>query len=59
MAILTQLDNLTAIKQLVYEEGRISPKELLAALDSDFEGYEHIQELLLAAPEIRQRRPRC
>ncbi len=44
-------DSLTAIKQLVYEEGRISPKELLAALDSDFEGYEHIRELLLAAPK--------
>ncbi|MGI6641541.1 MAG: pyruvate formate lyase family protein [Limnochordia bacterium] len=44
-------DSLTAIKKLVYEEKRISPEELLAALDANFEGYEHIREQLLAAPK--------
>lgn len=44
-------DSLTAIKKLVYEEKRISPQELLKALDANFEGYEHIREMLLAAPK--------
>lgn len=44
-------DSLTAIKNLVYERNEISPKELLAALDSDFEGYEELRNKLRQEPK--------
>ncbi len=44
-------DSLTAIKLLVYDQRRVSPEDLLAALDADFEGHEELRELLLAAPK--------
>lgn len=40
-------DSLSAMKKLVYDEGLISPQELLIALKCDFEGYEVIQNMLL------------
>lgn len=40
-------DSLAAIKQLVFEEKRISKGELLAALKNNFEGYEIIRTMLL------------
>lgn len=40
-------DSLAAMKQLVYDEQVIDAKELLAALQSDFKGYEIIQTMLL------------
>lgn len=39
-------DSLTAIKETVYDKKRITPKQLLEALDADFEGYDEIRELL-------------
>lgn len=44
-------DSLTAIKKLVYEEKKISPDVLVAALKNNFKGYEEIQKELLAAPK--------
>ncbi len=44
-------DSLTAIKKYVYDEKRISPKELADALKNNFNGYEEIQTLLLSAPK--------
>jgi pyruvate-formate lyase len=44
-------DSLTAIKQLVYDERRITKQELLDALDADFEGYEALRRQLLDAPK--------
>ena len=40
-------DSLAAIKQLVYEEKKIAPGELLDALTNNFEGYEVIRSMLL------------
>jgi len=40
----------TGIK-LIYEEKKLSWDELLKALDSDFEGYEHIRQMCLAVPK--------
>lgn len=46
-------DSLTAIKKLVFEEKRIAPATLLAALRADFAGYEKERQLLLhAAPKF-------
>lgn len=44
-------DSLTAIKQLVYEEKKITPSELAKALSDNFRGHEEIRSLLLAAPK--------
>lgn len=44
-------DSLTAIKKLVYEENKISPDELAAALKNNFKGYETLQKQLLNAPK--------
>ncbi|MCF7802622.1 MAG: hypothetical protein K9N57_00365 [Candidatus Marinimicrobia bacterium] len=44
-------DSLTAIKQLVYEDERMSKSELLEALDSNFERYEDVRRLLRNAPK--------
>lgn len=44
-------DSLAAIRQLVYEEKKIAPKTLLKALKSNFQGYEDVRDMLLAAPK--------
>lgn len=44
-------DSLTAIKKYVYDEKRISPQTMAQALKHNFEGYEEIQKMLLAAPK--------
>jgi len=45
-------DSLAALKKLVFEERRISPQTMMAALKADFQGYEVEQALMLnKAPE--------
>lgn len=44
-------DSLTAIKDLVYDRGLLTPGQLLDALANDFEGYERERRLLLDAPK--------
>jgi formate C-acetyltransferase len=45
-------DSLMAVQKLVFEEGEVSPEELLDALRTDFEGREALrQRLLLGAPK--------
>ncbi len=44
-------NSLLAIKQLVYDEKKIDPDTLIAALDANFEGYEEIQQMLLNVPK--------
>jgi formate C-acetyltransferase len=53
-AIIDVADSLTAIKHLVFEEKKLTLKELLDALDSNFEGErgEEIRQLCLAAPKF-------
>ena len=44
-------NSMTAIKKLVFEEERISIKQLKEALAADFEGYEDIQRMCIEAPK--------
>lgn len=43
----TVADSLAAIKKLVYEEKKVSMAELVRALDANFEGYEHVHQMLM------------
>jgi len=45
-------DALMAIKKLVFDEKRISPQELISALDADFEGYTELRNLLRECPKM-------
>ena len=40
-------DSLSALKKLVFEEKRISPEEMQAALKADFAGYDKVQAMCL------------
>ncbi|MFC1870125.1 glycyl radical protein [Chloroflexota bacterium] len=51
VATIDLADSLAAIKKMVFEEKKISMKELLKALKADFEGYEEIHKMLLNAPK--------
>jgi formate C-acetyltransferase len=44
-------DALAAVKKVIYEEGSVDKKELLAALDADFEGYTPLRNKLLSCPK--------
>jgi choline trimethylamine-lyase len=45
-------DSLAAVRKLVYEDKRVAPDELVAALKNDFVGYEHLWRMLMyAAPK--------
>lgn len=44
-------NSLTAIKQAVFEDKKITAQELMEALDHNFEGYEAVQKLLLDQPK--------
>ncbi len=45
-------NSLAAIKKLVFEDRRITLKELKEALDADFKGFENIQQMCLSAPKF-------
>ena len=44
-------DSLAAVKKLVFDDKVITMKELLDAVDADFEGYDEIRKLCLEAPK--------
>ncbi len=44
-------DSITAIKKNVFEDKKVTMKELLNAMDHNWEGYEDIQQLMLNAPK--------
>jgi len=44
-------DSLSAIKKCVFEDGSVGKKELLNALKNNFDGYEDVRKLLMAAPK--------
>ncbi len=44
-------DSLTAIRKLVFEDKKITMDELCDALDANFQGYEELHKMLLAAPK--------
>ena len=45
-------DSLTVIKQLVFDEKKITMAELCDALDHNFKGYEELHQMLLNAPKF-------
>lgn len=49
--LVTAADALAAIKKVVYQEKRITLKEVVEALDSDFAGFEDVRKMLLNAPK--------
>jgi pyruvate formate-lyase/glycerol dehydratase family glycyl radical enzyme len=53
-AIVDTADSLTAIKKLVFDDGKLTMDELLNALDNNFEGErgEEIRQLCLAVPKF-------
>jgi formate C-acetyltransferase len=44
-------NSLAAIKKLIYDDKKLTWDQLLKALNNDFEGYEEIREMCLAAPK--------
>jgi len=50
--VIDVANSLAAIKKLVFEEKRITLKELQEAIDADFEGYEEIKKMCLDAPKF-------
>lgn len=46
MGIATLADSVAAIKKMVFDEKRVSMKELLLAIKSNYEGYEELRQLL-------------
>jgi len=51
IGIMDAVDCLAAIKKLVFEEKKITKEKLLEALGANFDGYEDIRRMLLAAPK--------
>ncbi|MFZ4777838.1 MAG: pyruvate formate lyase family protein, partial [Terrimicrobiaceae bacterium] len=47
MGTANAADSLMAVKKLVFEEKRLNPAELLAALHSNFDGHEEVRQMLL------------
>ena len=45
-------DCLAAVKKLVYDEKKFSMKELLTALDANWEGYEDMRQMFIKAPKF-------
>ncbi|MBR2354048.1 MAG: pyruvate formate-lyase [Clostridia bacterium] len=50
--IANAADALAAIRTLIYEETSLSAKELLSALNANFEGYESLRNRLLSCPKM-------
>jgi len=47
VSFATAVDSLAAVKALVFDEKRIAMKELKSAVRKNFEGYEHIRQMLI------------
>ena len=50
--ISTAADSLQAIRTGIFERGDMTPNELIAALDADFNGYEDLRAKLLSYPKM-------
>lgn len=51
IGIIDVADSLAAVRKCVYEEGRLTKKELMDALRVNFEGKEDLRRTLLSAPK--------
>ena len=50
MGLANITDSLAAIRKLVFEEKKIAPEQILAALDANFEGYDDLRHILMTEP---------
>lgn len=57
LGIAVTADALTAVRRVVFEERRVSMAELVTALRRNFEGAEHLRQLLLRQPKYGQGNP--
>ena len=44
-------DSITAVKKIVFEEKKITMDKLIEAMDSNWEGYEDIRQMMIQAPK--------
>ncbi|MEW6616381.1 MAG: pyruvate formate lyase family protein [Thermodesulfobacteriota bacterium] len=44
-------DSITAVKKVVFEDKRVSMEELIKAMDSNWEGFEDIRQMVIQAPK--------
>ncbi|MDD5095338.1 MAG: pyruvate formate lyase family protein [Dehalococcoidia bacterium] len=51
VGVVDVANSMTAMKKLIFEDKKITMKELLQALRANFEGYEDLHHLLLSAPK--------
>jgi formate C-acetyltransferase len=51
VGMINVVDSLAAIKKLVFEEKKITLKQLKEALAANWQGYEHIRKMCLEAPK--------
>jgi len=51
MGLVNAADSLTAIRKLVYDERRVSPRQLLRMLEADWAGCERERRMFLTAPK--------
>ncbi len=51
VGMINVADSLAVVRQLVFEEKKIAMKVLSEALEADWEGYEEIRKMCLAAPK--------
>jgi formate C-acetyltransferase len=50
MGLGTVVDSLSAIKKLVFEDGKLTMRQIIDAVDANFEGHEDVAALLRSAP---------
>jgi len=51
IGIIDAVDSLAAVKKRIFDEGKITKQQLLEALGANFDGYEDVRKMLLAAPK--------
>jgi len=51
VGIADLIDSLATVKKLIYDDKKLTWDELLTALDNNFEGYEQVWQMCLAAPK--------
>ena len=52
VGIANAADAVAAVKKTVFEDKKYTAKELLAAIDADFEGYSELRNYLLSCPKM-------
>jgi len=52
VGIIDGVDSLAAIKKVVFEDEKITREQLIEAMAANFDGYENIRKMLIAAPKF-------